>query len=222
MNIYAISDLHLSFGTNKPMNIFGEHWENYEDRIRENWNKLVKDDDLVIMPGDFSWATYIEDSKLDFEYINNLPGKKLFLKGNHDYWWTTISKMRKFTKENSYENIDFIFNNSYEFNGISFCGTRGWCKTNNSEYDDDKILNREYQRLELSLKNATTDNIYVMLHFPPTEAMIEIMKRYKVKKCIYGHLHGKLNNIQNKYIQNGIEYILVSADQVNFDLVKID
>ena len=113
MSIYVIADLHLSFSQNKPMDIFGDNWENHDEKIKKNWIKKVKADDYVILPGDFSWATYIEDTKLDFSYLNYLPGKKILLKGNHDYWWTTLASMRKFVKENEFENIDFLYNNSY-------------------------------------------------------------------------------------------------------------
>ena len=115
MAIYAISDLHLSFGNNKPMDIFGVNWENHTEKIKTDWLKKVKNDDLVLLPGDFSWAMYLQDTYQDFEYLHNLPGKKLLLKGNHDYWWTTLKKMREYLKENEFENIDFIYNNSYLF-----------------------------------------------------------------------------------------------------------
>ena len=115
MSIYVIADLHLSFTQNKPMNIFGDNWTNHEEKIKQNWLEKVKPDDTVILPGDFSWATYLEDTKLDFEYLNNLPGKKILLKGNHDYWWTTLTSMRKFISDNNFENIDFLYNNSYCF-----------------------------------------------------------------------------------------------------------
>lgn len=221
MGIFAISDLHLSFGNNKPMDIFGESWENHHIKIEKDWMDKVTDDDIVILAGDFSWATYLEETIQDFEYLNKLPGKKLLLKGNHDYWWTTVTKMNNFLKENDFNNIEFIYNNSIEYNGYSICGTRGWSDTLDSKYDDEKILAREYQRLEYSLNQAKSDNIIVVLHFPPNEKFIEIMKKYNVKICIYGHLHGKLKPediIQNS---NGIKYYLTSADKIDFKLVEI-
>ena len=126
MSIYAISDLHLSFGDNKPMDVFGEAWENHTDKIKENWNKKVKENDLVLLPGDFSWAMYLKDTDKDFEYLNSLKGKKLLLKGNHDYWWTTLKKMREYLEENNFKNIDFIYNNSYLYEDKIIVGTRGW------------------------------------------------------------------------------------------------
>lgn len=118
MSIYAIADLHLAFGTNKPMDIFGQNWEGHAEKIKEDWESKVKPDDIVLLPGDFSWAMYLKDTNLDFEYLNKLPGKKLLLKGNHDYWWTTLASMRKYIQENNYKNIDFIYNNSYEYRRI--------------------------------------------------------------------------------------------------------
>jgi predicted phosphohydrolase len=126
MAIYAISDLHLSFGENKPMNIFGENWTNHEEKIKKDWQEKVKENDIILMPGDFSWAMYLEDTYKDFEYLNSLPGKKILLKGNHDYWWSTLTKMRKFLEDNNFKNIDFIQNNFYEFDNVLITGTHGW------------------------------------------------------------------------------------------------
>ena len=126
MSIFVIADLHLSFGVNKPMDIFGSNWEKHEEKIANSWKEKVKENDLVILPGDFSWAMRLEDTQKDFEYLNNLPGKKILLKGNHDYWWTTLNKMRKFIKENKFENIDFIQNNYYEFENKIITGVHGW------------------------------------------------------------------------------------------------
>lgn len=196
MSIYAISDLHLSFNTNKPMNIFGKIWDNYEEKIREDWVNKIKEDDLVLLPGDFSWAMYLKDTKKDFEYLNSLPGKKLLLKGNHDYWWTTLTSMRNFLKDNKCENIDFIYNNSYEYDGNIIAGTRGWILSDNSE--DKRLVKRELIRLELSIqdgikKYGENKPIIVCMHYPPiikssknskTE-FTELMKKYNVKKCIF-------------------------------------
>ena len=133
MSIYAISDLHLSFNTDKPMNIFG--WDDYENRIAEDWNKKVSDEDLVLLPGDFSWELRLQNTYKDFEYLSNLPGKKLLLKGNHDYWWTTLKSMRDYLKQNNYNNIDFIYNNSYEYENKIIAGTRGWNIATETEED---------------------------------------------------------------------------------------
>ncbi len=222
MSIFAIGDLHLSFGNNKPMDVFGVNWENHYIKIQENWKRKITNNDLVLLVGDFSWATYLQDTIDDFTYLNNLPGKKILLKGNHDYWWETTTKMKAFLKENSFENIDFLFNNCIEYNGYSICGTRGWGKTNDDKYDDDKILKRECQRLEYSLKQAKTENIIVILHFPPTNEEIQLMNKYNAKKCIYGHLHGQSHTAAIIGNVDSIEYYLVSSDYTEFDLIKIE
>lgn len=234
MSIFVIGDLHLSFKNPKPMDIFGENWTGHEEKIRNNWIKNVKEDDLVILPGDFSWETYLEDTRLDFEYLNSLPGKKLLLKGNHDYWWTTVTAMRYFLQENNFTNIDFLYNNSYEFENKIICGTRGWSIID--EEMDKKLINRELIRLELSLKDGIQkygDNkeIMVFMHYPPiTKAkvisqqeaeFVELMKKYNVKRCYYGHLHGAsiADAIQGDV--EGIDFKLVSADGLDFKLLKI-
>ena len=234
MSIYVIGDLHLSFNTQKPMDIFGENWTGHEEKIKRDWLQKVKDEDLVVLPGDFSWETYLENTKKDFEYLNSLPGKKILLKGNHDYWWTTITSMRKFLKENNFENIGFLYNNSYEFENKILCGTRGWSITD--EETNEKLINRELIRLELSLqdgvnKYGTDKEIIVFMHYPPiTKAKIitgqeakfvEMMRKYKVKRCFYGHLHG--TSIADAVEGNieGIELKLVSADGLDFELLKI-
>ena len=152
MAIYAIADLHLSFSQNKPMDIFGDNWKGHEEKIKQNWIQKVKDNDLVLLPGDFSWSMYLKDSLKDFQFLHSLPGKKLLLKGNHDYWWTTITKMRNFLEENNLKNIDFICNNSYEYNGYIISGTRGWVFSENEE--DKKLIKREAIRLELSIQDG--------------------------------------------------------------------
>ena len=222
MAIFAISDLHLAFDENKPMDIFGVNWENHFNKIAQDWKEKVKDEDLVILAGDFSWATYLENTVKDFEYLNNLPGRKVLLKGNHDYWWETKTKMNKFLLENNIDNIEFLFNNCIEYNGYSICGTRGWAKTDDSKYDDKKIFKREYERLRYSLEQTKTDNIIVVLHFPPDQQIIEILKEYNVKKCIYGHLHGKFEeeNMLNGIV-DGIEYYCTSCDFLDFKLIEI-
>ena len=232
MSIYAISDLHLSFGDNKPMDIFGETWENHAKKIKENWIKKIKDDDLVLLPGDFSWAMYLEDTYKDFKYLNELPGKKLLLKGNHDYWWTTLKKMRTYLSENNFKNIDFIYNNSYLYDNKIIVGTRGWQDDNNK--DDKKIIKRENLRLELSIqdgikKYGEQKEIIVCMHYPPFNKyeekdmnFIQTIKKYNVTTCIYGHLHGEIAHKEARQgIIEGIDFKLVSCDYTNFYLVNI-
>ena len=234
MSIFVIGDLHLSFNNPKPMDIFGENWAGHEEKIRNNWIENVTENDLVILPGDFSWETYLTDTKKDFKFLNELPGKKLLLKGNHDYWWTTLASMRAFLKENNFTNIDFLYNNSYGFEDKIICGTRGWSIID--EETDKKLINRELIRLEISLqeginKFGNDKEIIVFMHYPPiTKAKIvaeeemqfvELMKKYNVKRCYYGHLHGA--SIADAVEGNieGIDFKLVSADRLDFNLLKI-
>ena len=236
MAIYTIGDLHLSFHENKPMSIFGDNWVNHEEKIKRNWIENVKEKDLVIIPGDFSWSTYLKDTYEDFNYLNLLPGKKILLKGNHDYWWTTVTSMKKFLEENNFKNIDFIYNTAYEFENYIIAGTRGWSQT--EEGEDKKLLKREALRLELSLKKAmeikkdTSKEIIVFMHYPPLiksninnieqNEFIKIMEKYKIKRCYYGHLHSSSikEAVEGEYF--GINFKLVSADGLDFKLFRID
>lgn len=225
MSIYTISDLHLSFGTNKPMYIFGDNWINHEKKIKQNWIEYVKKDDLVILPGDFSWAMRLKDTIYDFAFLEELPGKKILLKGNHDYWWTTLAKMRQYLKENNFTSIDFIYNNSYFFDEQIIVGTRGWSTIENE--NTEKMLNRETIRLELSIRDGiekygTNYSIIACMHYPPQEEFKKIIEKYKnIKIVIYGHLHGicRKDAIEEKI--NDVEYKLVSCDCTDFKLIKI-
>ena len=234
MSIYVIGDLHLSCKENKPMSIYGDNWEGHEEKIKNNWIENVKEEDLVILPGDFSWATYLKDTDMDFEYLNKLPGKKLLLKGNHDYWWTTVTSMRNFLKENDFENIDFIYNNSYEFEDKIIVGTRGWSQTEDAE--DKRLSKREALRLELSIQDGIKTygedkEIVVFMHYPPitnsnltkneTNEFIQILQKYNIKKCFYGHLHGASIKEAVEGEHFGIDFKLVSADGLNFKLYEI-
>lgn len=235
MSIFVIADLHLSFKNPKPMNIFGDNWENHEQKIKEDWTKKVTDKDLVVLPGDFSWAMNIEDTYLDFKYLNELPGKKLLLKGNHDYWWTTLKKMRAYLEENDFNTIDFIYNNSYCYENYIITGTRGWSL--NDLEGNGKILNRELGRLELSLqegitKFGTDKEILVFMHYPPITnsailnnlelKFVNVMKKYNVKRCMYGHLHSRSHKDAIEGVVDGIQFNLVSGDYLDFKLMKIE
>lgn len=236
MSIYVIGDLHLSFKEPKPMNIFGENWEKHEEKIKKDWISKVKKEDTVILAGDFSWAMKLEDALPDFQYINELPGKKIMLKGNHDYWWTTVTSMKKFLAENNIKNIDFLYNNSYEIENKIICGTRGWSLSADDTFEDNKIINREVNRLKLSiedgiLKYGSDKDIIAILHYPPiiqsnivkneTTPFIQVLKDYNVKKCYYGHLHGiSIKDAVNGNM-NEIELHLVSCDGVDFKLQEI-
>lgn len=230
MAIYVIADLHLSFSQDKPMSIFGENWEEHSEKIKNNWISKVKPEDTVVLSGDFSWAMYLEDTYKDFEYLNSLPGKKLLLKGNHDYWWTTVTNMRNFLEENKFENIDFIYNNSYLVENKILTGARGWnlLDTENSS----KMIKRESIRLQLAIedgikKYGDDKEIIVFMHYPPISyankntEFVKILKQYNIKKCYYGHLHGKSHQDAVEGIVDGIEFRLISADYLNFDVIKV-
>ncbi len=231
MAIYAISDLHLSLGIGKPMDIFGDNWANHEEKIKKNWISKVKEEDLVLLPGDFSWAMYLEESLEDFKFINELPGKKLLLKGNHDYWWTTLTKIRSFLEENNISNVDFLHNNSYLFEDKIIVGTRGW---SDQEEQAEKIIKRENIRLNLSLQDGVNKygnnrEIIVCMHYPPfneyEQANLDFfrtMKQYNVKQCIYGHIHGESQKEAKQGIIDNIKIQLVSSDYLDFDLVKLN
>ncbi len=221
MKIYTISDLHLSFGSDKPMDIFGEKWDNYEEKIEQNWRNKVKYDDFVILAGDFSWAMYLDEAVKDFEFLNNLPGKKILLKGNHDYWWETVTKLNKFIKANGFNNIDFLHNNCYDTGKYLICGTKYWQYDENE--DNDRIFNRELGRAKISLdfaKNKDPEKDIIMVtHYPPDEKIIELAKNYNVKKWIYGHIH---SNYEGAIVEiPTIDTYLTSCDYLGFDLIEI-
>lgn len=230
MAIYTIADLHLSFNTDKPMDIFGQNWQNYEEKIKQDWGAKVKEEDLVVLPGDFSWAMYLDETEKDFEFINELSGKKILLKGNHDYWWTTVTSMRKYVKEKGFENIDFLYNNSYEYENKIIVGTRGW--TISEEKEDIRLTKREVDRLELSIKDGISKygqdkEIIVFMHYPPVTKKYEntdymkLMNKYNVKRCFYGHLHSTSIQDALEGEVDGIKLKLVSSDGLDFKLLKI-
>lgn len=231
MALYTIADLHLPLGINKPMDVFGKTWSGYVERLEYNWQRKITPDDTVVIPGDFSWATYLEQSEKDFEFLNRLNGKKILLKGNHDYWWSTINKLENFIKNNGFENIHFLQNNSFIYDNITICGTRGWLSPSLESFstEDRKIYDREILRLELSLKSAdSSSEIYVFTHYPPISPQyydndfVKMMKNYNVTKCFYGHLHSASHKNAVNGVIDGIEYRLISADYLQFDPHKID
>lgn len=234
MSIYVIGDLHLSFSVDKPMDIFGNNWENHAEKIRNNWISKVTENDTVILPGDFSWATYLEDSYKDFEFLNSLPGKKILSKGNHDYWWTTVTSMKKFLRKNNFQNIDFLFNNSFLIEDKIITGTRGWINTWKSA-ENYKILKRENDRLKLSIESGINEfgkdkEIISFIHYPPfyKEQMIpeeidfiKTLRNYGVKKCYYAHLHSESHKEAFEGIKDEISFKLVSSDYLKFNLLEI-
>lgn len=230
MALYTISDLHLPLGIDKPMDIFGKAWENYVERLADNWQSSVGEDDTVVLGGDFSWATYLEQSLKDFEYLHKLNGRKILLKGNHDYWWTTMNKLREFTEQNGFSDVEFLQNNFYKYGDIAICGTRGWIHPawDGFSAEDRKIFDREVLRLELSLQSVKDcREIYVFTHYPPMSAQGEgndftaMMNKYSVTKCIYGHLHAASHKNAVEGVIDGIEYKLVSGDYLQFQPYKL-
>lgn len=226
MSIYTIADLHLSLGVqDKPMDVF-RGWQDYMTRLEENWRKLIKPEDVVVLPGDISWAMRLEDAIEDFSFINSLPGKKIILKGNHDYWWSTMSKMNAFLKQNGFGTIFLLNNNCYFEEGVAICGTRSWMFDIGEEHNA-KIMNRELGRLRASLEAAGDAEKLVFLHYPPmyptgnADEVLSLLSEFEVKKCYYGHLHGASipNAIEGD--RGGIYYKLVSADGLRFCPLKI-
>lgn len=231
MRIYAISDLHLSVNNPKPMDIFGPTWEGYLDKIFADWKAKVSDDDIVLLAGDFSWAMKLEETKADFDMLKNLPGKKIIIRGNHDYWWKSISAVRNVLPLGFYA----IQNDAIKFGNYIICGTRLWNlpDVNKSlSAEDDKIYKRELIRLEMTLQNAQKmktgdEKIICMVHYPPYTFKEEdnevtlLMEKYGVYKVVYGHIHAmcKQNLVLNK---NGITYYLTSCDIVGNKLIDID
>lgn len=229
--IFAISDLHLSLSTNKPMDVFGGDWHDYVKRIENNWQTVVSNEDTVIIPGDISWAMKLEDALSDFAFIEKLNGKKIIAKGNHDYFWETANKMEKFFIKNEIKSIKILHNNYYCVENVGLCGTKGYNDDlEKTKQQNQKILNRETLRLEKSIleaKNAGCEEIIVFLHYPPVgegyeiTPLIDLLINYGVKKCYYGHLHGTSlkNAIQGNY--KGVDFNLISADYLQFMPLKI-
>ena len=227
MALYAISDLHLAFTTDKPMDIFGEKWLKHDEKIKQNWISKITEEDTILIAGDISWSMRSSDSKVDLDWINDLPGKKIISKGNHDYWWSGISKLN-----NMYDNTKFLQNNFYTYEDYAICGSRGWVLEGSDRFTekDKKIFNREIIRLRLSLdkaKEAGYEKFIVMIHYPPmnekkeVSAFTEIFKEYGVEKVIYGHLHGPSLATAFNGEHEGINYIITSCDYLNFDPIQI-
>ena len=227
MALYAISDLHLALSTDKPMDIFGGHWTNHDEKIKNNWIEKITEDDTVLIAGDISWSMKHDYSKKDLDWIDSLPGKKIISKGNHDYWWSSISKLNSM-----YNNTKFLQNNFYEYNDYAICGTRGWIDPSSDKFNskDAKIYAREQIRLRLSLdsaKNAGYTKFIVMIHYPPfgeegkDSDFMKIFKEYQVEKVIYGHLHGPSNIKAIEGNIEGVEYIMTSCDFINFNPVRL-
>ena len=222
MALYAIGDLHLCLGAPKPMDIFGGAWIGYMDKLKEGMS-IVKPDDTTVLMGDLSWALSLDEAKADFAWINEIPGRKIILKGNHDYWWSTVRKFDAFCQENGFENFHILHNNHFEYEGMAICGTRGWFfEEERSGEHDEKVFKRELQRLEVSLQSAGELPKIVFLHYPPRykgyecPEILELLKKYEVRSCFYGHLHGASHGLAMEGAWDGVTFRLLSADRLNF------
>ena len=227
MALYAIGDLHLSLGAEKPMDVFGGKWRGYMDKLREGMS-VVGPEDTTVLLGDLSWALNLEGAARDFAWINEIPGRKIILKGNHDYWWSTAAKFYKFCQENGFENQFILNNNHYDYDCWAICGTRGWFfEEDRGGTHDEKIFRRELIRLETSLKSAGDKNKMVFLHYPPRyrgyecREIIELLERYEVRRCFYGHLHSDSHKLAVEGLWGGVDYRLVSADYIGFKPVTV-
>ena len=222
MALYAIGDLHLCLGAPKPMDIFGGAWVGYMDKLKEGMS-VIQPEDTTVLLGDLSWALDLQEAKADFGFIDAIPGRKIILKGNHDYWWSTASKFYKFCADNGFSNQLILNNNHYEYEGYAICGTRGWLfEEDRSGQHDEKVFKRELIRLEASLKSAGDLPKIVFLHYPPRykgyecPEILKLLQQYDVRRCFYGHLHGASHALAMEGIWDGIDFRLVAADKLDF------
>ena len=227
MALFAIGDLHLCLGASKPMDVFGGAWVGYMDKLRQGM-ELIGPEDTTVLMGELSWALDLESAKADFAWINQIPGRKIILKGNHDYWWSTAAKFQKFCLENEFTDLHILNNNFYEYSGYAICGTRGWYfEEKRSSEHDEKVFKRELIRLEASLKAAGELPKLVFLHYPPRSKgyecpeILELLQRYGVRRCFYGHLHGPSHKLATEGSWDGVDYALLAADFINFRPQKI-
>lgn len=240
MSLYVMADLHLSSDGSKSMAVFGSRWVDYMEKIRKNWCAVINEEDTVIIPGDISWALKLEDTLEDFRFLDSLPGKKLIGKGNHDFWWSTVSKMTAFLEQNGLSSIRFLYNNAYRMEDCIVCGTRGWFLEESQqntvgEVDYSRIVDREVIRLRLSLEEAKRLQagggekplpILVFLHFPPVwnnfvcREILDVLHEFQVKSCYFGHIHGAYYAPRMTEFE-GIELILVSADFLQFSPMPV-
>lgn len=236
MAIYCISDTHLSLTVPKPMDVFGNRWRDYEKKLENGWNSVVGENDTVIVPGDISWGLDISEAAADLKFLSSLNGKKIIGKGNHDLWWQSEKKLKELFSSEGIENVSLLHNNAYIIDGLMICGSRGWFydpKSSPEGADPEKISAREVIRAELSFKYADAldpERIYervAFFHFPPvfkefvSEGMVELLKRYGIRRCFYGHIHGAYD-LPRSFVHDGIEMTIVSADYLNFIPLKIN
>lgn len=234
MSTFVIADLHLAQTMNKPMDIFGTRWENHTQKIKENWHKTVSEEDTVVIAGDVSWGMRMEEAEADFRFLQELPGHKIVLKGNHDYWWQTMKKLKEFRDRVGAFSVDFLFNNAYETDEFILCGTRGWTLEHVYSPDDQKIVDRETQRLRTSVRegkklqaNNPEKELLVFLHYPPAYANLrlqpicEVLAEEQIQRVFYGHMH---NADASRLVRQiaGASSELIAADHIGFCPLKIE
>lgn len=227
MSLYVIGDLHLSFSDpSKTMSVFNG-WQDYQEKIEKNWRNIVKPEDTVVLAGDISWGMSLQQALPDFQFINGLPGEKIILKGNHDYWWMTMKKMETFFETESLSTLKILHNNHFKYGSYGICGTRGWVNgtDNKSDVQDEKVLRREVQRLETSIRSAIDAGLepIVFMHYPPIFAnnfnydILEVLYRYKIQKCYYGHIHGRsAHELCVQGVYDDIDFHLIAGDYLQF------
>ena len=226
MALYAIGDTHLSFGSDKPMDVFGGGWTGYVEKLRQGFSE-VGAQDTVVLCGDLSWGMSLEQAREDFAFLDALPGKKLLMKGNHDYWWTTAAKMNQFFQANGFSSLRLLHNNCHFYGDVALCGTRGWFYEEDRGQHSAKIFNRELIRLEASLKAGGEREKYCFLHYPPLyqgyrcQGILDLLERYGVTRCFYGHLHGGSHRLAVTGRQGKVEYQLIAADYLGFRPLKL-
>lgn len=222
MALYAIGDLHLCLGAPKPMDVFGGSWVGYMDKLKQGLS-VITDNDTTVLMGDLSWALGLNEAKDDFSWINQIPGRKIILKGNHDYWWSTAAKFYKFCESNEFTDMHILNNNHYEYQGFAICGTRGWFfEEERSGSHDEKVFKRELLRLEASLQSAGELPKIVFLHYPPRykgytcQEILDLLAKYDVRQCYYAHLHGASHGLALQGIWDNVSYRLCAADYLDF------
>ena len=228
MSLYAIGDLHLSLSVDKPMDVFGGVWSGYMDKLREGLS-VIGPEDTTILLGDLTWSLDLPGAREDFAFINAIPGRKIILKGNHDYWWTTATKFYKFCEAEGFSNMFILNNNFYEYEDIAICGTRGWFFEEDAAEGshNDKIFKRELIRLETSLKAAGDRRKLCFLHYPPRyrgyecPEILSLLKQYGVEACYYGHLHAESHKLAIEGSFEGTDFHLCSADFIKFQPILI-
>lgn len=231
MNVFSISDLHLSGLSDKPMDVFGKGWENHFEKIKSDWQKKVSsDDDIVLIAGDISWGTTLEEGLFDLEALKELRGRKVFIRGNHDFWWNGITKLRRAAPDGSFY---FLQNDCVKFENVIICGSRGWTCPGSSDYSDtdERLYRREAERFKLCFKEVEKireegDRLIVMIHYPPfsktspSTEFTSLFEEFKADKVVFGHIHGE-TFFPFRTVKNGIEYVLTSCDKVDFTLQRI-